>query len=456
VHARGAPMRGAWGQSQQGVEDINVQRTMTEPYGFGGGAYGEPKTTLLATTPPLPMAPAPAPLPRARGPSPPPPPRTAGGGGGQEPLHRPSSPMSPMMGRLRRGSSFVDVPSAGVARAMQREDSFSRQNEFDEASLRRRQATRLQRSEDGTGVGPHAGGRFSETGAERWSGLVRSLDAFPKVRDEEFFERTMTGGVLTVGALAVMALLFVAELGRFLSVEKVHQLVVDTERSADLEISFDVTVPRMPCSWLTVDVMDAVGDSHMDVDHHVTKFRLDSRGNTIELYGQRAGVGERSGIDLGDKAAGDRERALGNAENTEGDGDAAGEKVCGSCHGARPSTECCNTCDEVLNAFKAKGWAVNPRAFTQCQDPDLEESIRAQLGEGCRLVGKVSTARVGGNLHIAPGRSNYSIGAHMHDLEVFRPDAQFDFSHTINLVRFGDDLPGISHPLDGLEQVLDT
>ena len=65
------------------------------------------------------------------------------------------------------------------------------------------------------------------------------------------------------------------------------------------------------------------------------------------------------------------------------------------------------------------------------------------------MVGKVTTARIGGNLHIARGRSNYALGAHMHDLEVFPQDAVFDFSHVIGKVRFGDDFPGVSHPMDG-------
>lgn len=66
-------------------------------------------------------------------------------------------------------------------------------------------------------------------------------------------------------------------------------------------------------------------------------------------------------------------------------------------------------------------------------------------------MGKLTTARVGGNLHIAPGRSNHAYGGHSHDLYPFPPDAVFDFSHSIAKVRFGDELPDVTHPMDGLK-----
>ena len=41
-------------------------------------------------------------------------------------------------------------------------------------------------------------------------GALRSLDAFPKV-NEDFFQKTMSGGIITVVAYAFMLLLFLSE-----------------------------------------------------------------------------------------------------------------------------------------------------------------------------------------------------------------------------------------------------
>lgn len=38
-----------------------------------------------------------------------------------------------------------------------------------------------------------------------------------------------------------------------------------------------------------------------------------------------------------------------------------GTPGCGSCYAAKSPTGCCNSCEDVINAYKAMGWAVNPR-----------------------------------------------------------------------------------------------
>jgi hypothetical protein len=58
----------------------------------------------------------------------------------------------------------------------------------------------------GSGDGRRGGGGGS--GAS----VLKALDAFPKIADD-FAARTASGGVVTLASLAVMALLFVGELG---------------------------------------------------------------------------------------------------------------------------------------------------------------------------------------------------------------------------------------------------
>jgi hypothetical protein len=48
-----------------------------------------------------------------------------------------------------------------------------------------------------------------------FSGL-KALDAYPKIRDDEFFQKTMAGGAITIGSSVIMVLLFLSELCKFL------------------------------------------------------------------------------------------------------------------------------------------------------------------------------------------------------------------------------------------------
>ena len=45
--------------------------------------------------------------------------------------------------------------------------------------------------------------------------------------------------------------------------------------------------------------------------------------------------------------------------------------VCGFCYGAASQTvPCCNTCNEVIEAYKVKGWDYNINDFEICDDYD--------------------------------------------------------------------------------------
>lgn len=53
-----------------------------------------------------------------------------------------------------------------------------------------------------------------------------------------------------------------------------------------MEISMNITFPRMPCELLTLDVMDVSGELQMGVSHGVNKVRLSPEvegSQTIEV-----------------------------------------------------------------------------------------------------------------------------------------------------------------------------
>jgi hypothetical protein len=74
---------------------------------------------------------------------------------------------------------------------------------------------------------------------------LKQLDAYPKV-NEDFYSRTLSGGLITVISSVFMALLFITELRLFFYPQTTNQLVVDTARGETLTINVSCVVPPPP------------------------------------------------------------------------------------------------------------------------------------------------------------------------------------------------------------------
>lgn len=129
------------------------------------------------------------------------------------------------------------------------------------------------------------------------------------------------------------------------------------------------------------------------------------------------------------------------------------EPVCGSCYGAEQNDRhCCNTCEDVLNAYRQLRWNPNPDDFEQCKNEKVgKEKAEAAFKEGCQIYGHMEVNRVGGSFHIAPGKSFSLNHLHIHDVQPFS-STSFNTSHKINHLSFGKRIEFANiHPLDGME-----
>ncbi|CEP11468.1 hypothetical protein [Parasitella parasitica] len=190
-------------------------------------------------------------------------------------------------------------------------------------------------------------------------------------------------------------------------------LVVDKSRKEKMPINFNITFPNMPCHMLNVDIMDAMGGHSSGYSQDVTKVRLDLDGVPVDL-------GESVTLEPA----------------TE----------CGSCYGANALREdgCCNTCQEVREAYVKMGWGmVDVKEIDQCVREGWLERFEKQSNEGCNIHGHLLVNKVRGNFHIAPGDAFQTSTMHVHDLKEFSagaPDGhKFDLSHTIHKLKFGPD-----------------
>ncbi|KAK2606166.1 ER-derived vesicles protein erv46 [Conoideocrella luteorostrata] len=251
------------------------------------------------------------------------------------------------------------------------------------------------------------------------------LDAFTKTVDEARI-RTTSGGIVTIVSLLVVLFLSWGEWADYRRVVIHPELVVDKSRGERMDIHLNITFPRMPCELLTLDVMDVSGEQQHGVAHGVSKVRLRPES-------QGGGVIDVKALNLHDETA----------EHLD-------PSYCGECYGATapPNAQkagCCNTCEDVREAYAAQGWAFGRgENVEQCTREHYAERLDEQREEGCRIEGELQVNKVVGNFHLAPGRSFSNGNMHVHDLKNYweTPNGkQHDFTHTIHQLRFGPQLP---------------
>lgn len=196
-----------------------------------------------------------------------------------------------------------------------------------------------------------------------------------------------------------------------------------------MSININITFPSIPCGMLSLDVMDTAGEQQHNIVHDVAKARLTPEGVLIDS----------TRLDLGANAKPQH---------------AAG--YCGPCYGAKPDDECCNTCEEVRDAYSAKGWSIDDLdAIAQCKEEHYKDTLAEQSHEGCNVAGSLHVNKVIGTFHLAPGRSvqTQQGTVHVHDIQQFLMDpAKHSFNHKINHLSFGPPSAGQMHsnPLDGV------
>ena len=97
-------------------------------------------------------------------------------------------------------------------------------------------------------------------------------------------------------------------------------------------------------------------------------------------------------------------------------------------------------------------------SIVQCQKQRKNAKKTDYKGEGCNIYGNVKLLAAGGNLHIAPGASLDSLAeGDQYDAESFasllqQTYTEYNVTHTINKLRFGNSYPGSVNQLDGVSR----
>lgn len=238
--------------------------------------------------------------------------------------------------------------------------------------------------------------------------------------------------------------------------ETVDHLYVNTTRATKLKVDFDISFHEIPCNILSLDAFDDTGSPQKDAIHDIFKHKLSTSGEK-EGFPEKQELGnslmtESQIEEMSKEDAAKMKTIMKNNDISKG---------CGNCYGAGTLGQCCQTCDDVKHAYSLIGWRFKPHGISQCASEAFIANMKEQFSEdgGCQLYGSLELNQGSGHFHIAPHKKLHqtagTIGGtqalglfNIMDLISFTFD-QFNVTHTVNSLSFGENFPGITSPLDG-------
>jgi hypothetical protein len=263
--------------------------------------------------------------------------------------------------------------------------------------------------------------------------MFRKLDIYPKFADSDVKVKTVPGAILTILTAAAMLILFSHELYRLVKPRTFDEVAVDTSRIGlmrTMPVSFNITI-SVPCNNVHLDAFDYEGNQQASGRHDIRRQRIDENGIAIQ---------EKEWLTREERREkGRAQRILDSAKSSS---------YCGSCYGAGKKGQCCNSCDDVIEAHKARGLPVDPaESFSRWQQC-VDEGYASLGKESCIYWGSVRVARVQGALFLSLIHDIKPFSKKTHD--VSRISRAINLSHTIRSFQFGTPVPGSAPPLDGV------
>lgn len=278
--------------------------------------------------------------------------------------------------------------------------------------------------------------------------FAKKIDLFPKIEIDLCEASTDQGARLLLFTFLLAATLILAEYHAWSRTNStpVQTVVVDTSLNRKMRVDLNISFPALHCDDLHLDLMDVAGDVQLDVEDTMVKRRLHKSDGTylskdeLEVQMNRAHAKEVAAKEAVTKTL------------VKG--------YCGPCYGAGEIEQCCNYCEDVMEAYKKKSWHVEQvkSVAEQCIREHKTGAKPMSKGEGCQIAGFMTFNRLNGNFHIAMGEGVERNGHHIH---TFLPDdmENFNASHVIHDLRFGPvydsgTMLGEMNALNGVQKIV--
>ena len=102
---------------------------------------------------------------------------------------------------------------------------------------------------------------------------LRKTDFYRKI-PKDLTEGTACGGSLSIFGSFFMIILFILEFYAYLSVDTMMNVQMDTNADALLRINFNVTMTRLPCQYVSIDVSDVLGVRKVNMTKNIRKWKV--------------------------------------------------------------------------------------------------------------------------------------------------------------------------------------
>ncbi|XP_065649743.1 endoplasmic reticulum-Golgi intermediate compartment protein 2 [Hydra vulgaris] len=226
----------------------------------------------------------------------------------------------------------------------------------------------------------------------------KDLDAFPKI-PESYQETSASGGTVSILVFLFISMLVISEFIYYSGSILTYKYEVDKEADNKFRINIDITV-AMECDDIGADVLDLSGGNvDTGANLHLTPAHFSMSSNQKQWW--------------------DAFRS------------------------ARKSDEGYRSINKVTQIDMIFG-DVMP---TYMPD-ELASEFEGKEFDGCRIYGNIEVNKVAGNFHITAGKSIPHPRGHAH-LSALVSELNYNFSHRIDMLSFGEPHPGIINPLDG-------
>ena len=92
---------------------------------------------------------------------------------------------------------------------------------------------------------------------------------------KDLTKATHTGGAVSLIAVVAIMALLVSNAQRFYAVRVERTMEIDQVYDESMVVSFNITLPRLPCALASLDLTDALGTSIHNVTRGLSKMRID-------------------------------------------------------------------------------------------------------------------------------------------------------------------------------------
>ena len=112
---------------------------------------------------------------------------------------------------------------------------------------------------------------------------IKAFDFYKDLPDS-LSEPTLTGASVSIVLITIITLLLGKTTYDFLQYQKNSDIMIDVASGEEkLHINLDITLAKMPCQILSLDIVDVTGVHVVDIEGKLVKHRLDRNGREIGI-----------------------------------------------------------------------------------------------------------------------------------------------------------------------------